>query len=311
MRARLHVRRVCSRLHVRVLYAVVDHLHIVARPAAADVRDAQAQFDLAQAQEIIAGNQVSTAREALRRISGVDPESLAQLAEDLPLERPQPADIDRWVETAVDQNLALAIARFDADSAREQIRVERGARLPTLDVTGSASSSDSGQSQSPDAESAELGLELRLPIYTGGRIDAQVAQARAEALSTAETLVDEERATIQQTRDAYRGVLASISQVRALRQALTSTQQSADATEAGFRAGTRTSVDVLRALRDVFRARSDYASARYDYIINSLQLESAVGSLGEGDLVAINRFLTQSEEENEGDTNEEDGGSGP
>lgn len=261
-----------------------------------DVRDAQAQFDLAQSQEIIANNQVSTAREALRRISGVDPESLAELADDLPLEQPQPAEIDRWVETAVDRNLGLSIARFDAQAAREQIRVERGARLPTLDIAGSAASSDTEQPQSPDADTAELALQLRLPIYTGGRIDAQVAQARAQALASAETLIDEERATIQQTRDAYRGVLASISQVQALRQALTSTQQSSDATEAGFRAGTRTSVDVLRALRDVFRARSDYAAARYDYIINSLQLESAVGSLGEADLVEINRFLTHDDE---------------
>jgi outer membrane protein len=80
-----------------------------------------------------------------------------------------------------------------------------------------------------------------------------------------------------------------------LRQALVSTKKSAEATDAGFRAGTRTSVDVLRALRDIFRARSDYANARYDYIINTLNLKSAAGTLSENDLLGINKFLAPAE----------------
>ena len=126
---------------------------------------------------------------------------------------------------------------------------------------------------------------------TGGRIKAQIAQANAEAMSASQTLIAQERSTTQQTRDSYRGVLASISQVRALRQALVSTQQSAEATDAGFRAGTRTSVEVLQALRDTFRARSDYSGALYDYIINLLSLKSAAGTLNENDLISINNFL--------------------
>ncbi len=79
------------------------------------------------------------------------------------------------------------------------------------------------------------------------------------------------------------------------RQALESTQKAAEATEAGFRAGTRTSVEVLQALRDTFSARSDYAGARYDYIINSLNLKAAAGTLAEDDIYSINRFLSNTE----------------
>ena len=122
-------------------------------------------------------------------------------------------------------------------------------------------------------------------------MNAQVAQAQAESRAAEQNLLAQERTTTQQTRDAYRGVQASISQVKALRQALVSTQKSAEATEAGFRAGTRTSVEVLQALRDTFRAQSDYSSARYDYIINTLNLKAASGILNERDLASINRFL--------------------
>jgi outer membrane protein len=111
-----------------------------------------------------------------------------------------------------------------------------------------------------------------------------------------QTLLSQERSTAQQTRDAYRGVTGSISRANALRQALISTRKSAEATDAGFRAGTRTSVEVLRALRDVYRAESDFAGARYDYLINYLSLKAAAGTLNAADLTPINNFLVSSAE---------------
>jgi len=260
-----------------------------------DVRSAQAQHDLAVAQEIAASNQLSTAREALVLISGVDTESLALLADDLPLLPPDPADIDAWVDQAIDQNLELMIARFAEQSSTTQVAIERAARYPVLNLVGSAASATTEQALRSDTDAAEIKLQLTVPLLTGGRINAQVAQARAQALSSGEQLLAQKRATTQQTRDGYRGVQASISLVKALRQALESTRKSAEATEAGFRAGTRTSVEVLQALRDTYSAQSDYASARYDYIINSLNLKAASGTLSESDLYAVNRFLAEPE----------------
>lgn len=260
-----------------------------------DVRSAQAQYDLAVAQEIAASNQLSTAQEALVLISGLNPSVLSPLADDLPLLPPSPADIDSWVDTATDQNLELVIARLANESSQTQVDLERASRYPTLSLVGTAASSTTEQELRSDADIAEIKLQLSLPILTGGLVNAQIAQARALALSSDEQLLAQERATIQQTRDGYRGVQASISRVKALRQALDSTQKSAEATQAGFRAGTRTSVEVLQALRDTFSARSDYAGARYDYIINSLNLKAAAGTLSEDDIYSINRFLSNPE----------------
>lgn len=260
-----------------------------------DVRSAQAQYDLAVAEEIAASNQLSTAQEALVLISGLNPATISPLADDLPLLPPSPANIDDWVDMAADQNLELVIARLANDSSQTQVDIERASRYPTLDLIAIASSASTERVTSRDADIAEIKLQLNVPILTGGRINAQVAQARALALSSDEQLLAQERATTQQTRDGYRGVQASISRVKALRQALESTQKAAEATDAGFRAGTRTSVEVLQALRDTYSARSDYAGARYDYIINSLNLKAAAGTLAEDDVYSINRFLNTPE----------------
>ncbi|ASJ74024.1 TolC family outer membrane protein [Granulosicoccus antarcticus] len=262
-----------------------------------DVRSAQAQYDLATAQEIAATNQVSTAREALLLITGENPDELAVPADDLPLVPPEPANIDAWVDMAKDQNLELVIARLLNDSNNTQVDIERASRYPTLDLIGTAASSTTDLSSSSDTDVAEIKLQLQVPILTGGRIKSQVAQARALARSSDDLLLAQERATVQQTRDGYRGVEATISRVNALRQALVSTQKAAEATEAGFRAGTRTSVEVLQALRDTFSAQSDYAGARYDYIINSLSLKAAAGTLSENDIDSVNSFLSVAESE--------------
>ncbi|MBX2883716.1 MAG: TolC family outer membrane protein [Granulosicoccus sp.] len=256
-----------------------------------DVRSAQAQYDLAVAQEIAAADQFSTAQEALRRISGVDADLLTPLADDLPLTPPQPTDIDAWVELALEQNFELVIARLAAQSSDTQLSIERASRYPTLDLVGSATTTTTELTGLPDRDLAELKLQLRLPIITGGRVNAQVSQAKAEADAARQKLLSQERTTTQQTRDGFRGVRASIARARALRQALVSTQKSAEATEAGFRAGTRTSVEVLQELRDTYRARSDYAGARYDYIINTLNLKAASSTLTEKDILWINGFL--------------------
>jgi outer membrane protein len=209
------------------------------------------------------------------------------------LSPPDPTDIESWVKLAMENNPDLVVARMASQSAKFGVDAERGARLPTLDLVALASKSETEYSGRPDAEAGELRLEVRLPIYTGGRVKALVNQASAESASANIGLVSQERLVAQRTRDAFRGVVTSISRVKALQQALASTRKSAQATDAGFRAGTRTSVDVLRALRDTYSAQSDYAGARYDYIINALNLRAAAGTLTADDLLPIDNFLVE------------------
>ena len=257
-----------------------------------DVRSAQAQYDLAVAAEIAAQNALENALGAMQVLTGVTPEFIAPLAADLPLVAPNPANGDAWVKLALEQNLDLVASRLSARTAEAGVASVRGSRYPTVDLVGIAQSVEN-EKPNLDLEAGLLRFEFRVPIYTGGRINAQVQQAKADSASANQQLLLQERQTAQQARDAFRGVTGSMARANALKQALVSTRKSAEATDAGFRAGTRTSVEVLNALRDVFRAESDYAGARYDYIINYLSLKAAAGTLTEEDLIPINNFLVK------------------
>ena len=134
-------------------------------------------------------------------------------------------------------------------------------------------------------------MQLNIPLFTGGRINAEKQRAESEYQAARNAALLQRRLTSQQTRDAYLGVVSGISQVKALRQALSSSTIALKATEAGFEVGTRTSVDVLISLQETYASQRDYASARYDYLINILKLKQAAGLLNIDDLAEINRWL--------------------
>ena len=260
--------------------------------AVTDVKEAQAQLDLAVASEVVAENQVALANEALRVIIGQDVPELDPLTESSKLTAPVPQSIDQWIALAETNSPRLQIAKFDHDIARADIKIERGGRLPTVALNGRYTNADTDATENrPEIESGQIQLQVTYPLLSGGRTSALIRQARSRSRQAAFNLETVRRAVEQETRDAYLTVLADISQARALQQALSSTEIAKEATQAGFDAGTRTAVEVLVSLRDTFNASADYAAARHQYVVRSLQLRLAAGILAEKHIEAVNRSL--------------------
>jgi outer membrane protein len=262
--------------------------------AVTDIHDAQARYDLTVAQENDARMQVANALEALREVTGTGYEKLAPLAATLPLDPPAGSDAEGWVKQGVDGNPLVLAATEAANAARKEIERQRAGHYPTLDATATymdSSYNGSRQGAGYDGEDTIYGLQLKLPIFEGGRISSQVRQAQKQYLESQQRLEQQRRATTRETRDAYLGVNVAISQVKAYIQAVVSNQSALEATELGYRVGTRTSVDVLDAERELYGAKRDLASARYNYVLSVLHLEQASGQLGQDDLARVNGWL--------------------
>ncbi len=258
-----------------------------------DVKESQASYDIAVAQEIEADNNLAASREALAIILGGHYDKLSPMRRDVTLPRPEPNNVSRWTENAKLNNLIYQAALFEFQAAQKQVSAEMAEHLPTLDLTASRTYDDPDGAVFVSAESTDttLTLQLNIPIYSGGGTSARHRQAVS---LQEQARVEKDRAlrlAIQQTRDAFLGTSSAIAQVRAFKQALESTQVAHEATQAGFDAGTRTAIDVLAALREVYRAERDYARARYTYIINTLSLKQAAGTLSIEDGHSINQFL--------------------
>lgn len=259
--------------------------------AITDVYEAQAQYDLTVADEIGAVNLLAIARELLQEITNQYEHSPAILKEKIPLLTPDPADIDQWVKQATTQNLSLRSAIYNSDIAKEEINRQRSGHLPTLDIVASHDTSNSNSAFGSESDSDRISLQLNLPIFSGGAVNSRTREASYRSEAAKQSVIQSRRSAKRQTRNAYLSVISEISRVKAFKQAVASNIKSNEATQAGFDVGTRTIVDVLLIQRELFRAKRDYARSRYDYILNTLRLKQAAGSLALPDIEAINEWL--------------------
>ncbi len=270
--------------------------------AVTDVEEARAAHDSGAAAVIAAKRTLASTQELLREITGDAFDWLARPIEPFELATPDPVSEDRWVDMALQQNLALVSSRLAADIARENISSARGGHFPSLDLVGSrykltTNGVDTFTDGTPaggttlDQNQRTIGLQLTFPIYAGGMVSSQVRQAVYQHRAAKERVERVARQTEHDARDSYLGVLSEISRVKALRRAVESNATSLRATESGYEAGTRTAVDVLQSRQLWVQAQTSYSRSRYDYMLNVLKLQLAAGILSQQSLEKINSLL--------------------
>ena len=257
-----------------------------------DVKEAQSSYDSAIAREIDAQIALELSLDALAVVTEDRITNLKTLSSRMELVRPDPDSVEDWIHSALNQNLALLINEYDTKIAQQEIQRNRAKHLPTVDIVASYNDTDTGGlTGSRQTEDSRIGLELNFPIFEGGRTHYQTKESQYLYKAALEAHERIRRETTRDTRDAYHNVVAGISRVGAFGKAVESAEVAAEATEAGFEVGTRTSVDVLLALRSVFQAQRDYSRSRYDYLLDTLRLKRSTGTLKSDDLLQIDNWL--------------------
>ncbi|KJY92275.1 outer membrane channel protein TolC [Pseudoalteromonas piscicida] len=264
--------------------------------AITDVHEARAQFDRAVADEIIAGNAVETARETLRTITGKYHAKLDKLnTETFSTVKPTQNTND-FIEIAKAKNLDLQVAKSAVDIAKDQIDLAKAGHYPTLNLNATYSDSladSAGRQHAPRSDRTSVGLTLDVPIYTGGQTVAATDQARANFVASSEDMEAAMRNMTRSVITSYNQVVSDVATYRALEQAVVSAESALQATEAGFDVGTRTIVDVLVSTQNLYNAKRNLADIRYRYVLSSLRLKQAAGTLSRTDLEAINQGLIE------------------
>jgi len=283
-----------------------DERFKVGLSAITDVHVARAQHDAAVAQVITAQNAVETAREGVVQIIGKNFGDLKKLRDPIPLDKPTPADMQTWVDLAGKQNPTLASAQKSVDSAEYSIQTARSGHLPTLNATlkrqvtpgwgdntyFAANSAAEGPLHGNSINGVtSIGITLSIPIFTGGLVSSQARQAVYQRDAAQDQLEFTRRTVNANTRNAYRAVIAGISEVEAAKAAVVSAQSAVDATQAGFEVGTKTILDVLTSQSTLLQAQSSYSQARHQFVLSGLQLKQAAGVMAAKDLEAVNALL--------------------
>ncbi|UYP29971.1 TolC family outer membrane protein [Pseudomonas sp. Z8(2022)] len=266
-----------------------------------DVLEAQAGFDTARANRLLAERAVDDAFEALVALTNRDYVAVEGIVHTLPVLAPTPNDAKSWVDTAAAQNLNLQASLYAVNAAEENLRQRKAGHAPTLDAVASYQKGDNDSlgftnnnglpGYSGDVSQRSIGLQLNIPLYSGGLTSSQVREAYQRLGQTEQLRESLRRQVVQNTRNLFRAVNTDVETVQARRQSIISNQSALEATEIGYQVGTRNIVDVLDAQRQLYSAVRNYNDARYDYILNNLRLKQAAGTLSPADLEALGSFL--------------------
>ena len=260
-----------------------------------DTHEAQARYDLAVSQEIAAQSDLEAKRKALSQITGKDYPSLRPLRAQVTLSSPTPANVDEWVALTQKQAYPVAIQEAAMQIANLQTKFAHAGHYPTVDLvasygqtwqTGSTLTATSSQ-----INVGSVGLQLAVPIYQGGAISSREREAAANYEKSKQDLENARRTSVLQTQQSFLAVINGVAQVKALEQALVSSQSALDSNKLGYEVGVRINIDVLNAQQQLFSTRRDLAVARYNTITAHLRLKAAAGSLREEDLEEVNRAL--------------------
>jgi protease secretion system outer membrane protein len=258
-----------------------------------DMLETQARLDLSEAQVLEARDNLTAVRNTLEGVIGMDPGTLQKLGPDFRFDAIKPRSFEEWKATALANNHDLQAARFAVESARQEINKARAGHAPRLDFVGVYSKGDAEtlNTYTQDTVNRSIGIQLNVPLYAGGSVNALSRQAVAGHERAKADLEVKTNKVLVELRKAHSLVLSSVSRVEALVKAVESGKELMKATEQSIKGGVRINLDLLSAQQQLFTSQRDLAQARYSYLLGMLRLQAAAGTLDGGDIRQVAAYF--------------------
>ena len=259
-----------------------------------DVDDAQARLDMASAQELEARQNQDQTRRQLEVLINQPFGAMAKLnVAALKLEGPVPANLDEWTQKAEKNSPEMKAMQARLDAARREVSKSQAGHLPTLDAVAQWSNSGSENITRINSryENKSIGLQLNVPLFSGGYVNSTIRQAVAEQTRAEETLEALRRDLGVRVHKEFRGVTEGVLRVRALEQAVRSAEQMMLSTQMSLKAGSRTQLDVLNAQQQYTMALRDLAQARFVYLMSKVKLAALAGDDAVASVDEVNASL--------------------
>lgn len=251
-----------------------------------DMLETQARLDVSEAQVLEAEDALTASRETLGTIIGGAVDGVDDL---VPGFRVRPADdqpFEYWKKVAIEQNPDIKAMVYGVDIADSEVKKAYAGHAPRVDIVGNygKTASDSINTYNQDQKIRSIGLQVNIPLYSGGQVSAQARQAvanREKAKADLQAQIDK---IVLELRKDYGVMASSVKRVDALLKSVASSETLIVATEQSIKGGVRINLDALNAKQQLFTVKRDLAQARYNYLLTSLRMRASVGTLGDGDV---------------------------
>ena len=263
-----------------------------------DINESKTKAALIVAQQIAAIQKLKIKKRQIQTLTGQLPGNLKILSpvvSFIKIDTP----IENWISMGQQNNLELKIKEDEIMIADREIDIQKSDHYPTVDAIASRTRTwdkggfpyDTTTNEGNRIFSDVLGVQLNIPIFSGGLTSSKVREAKLLKNKVEQDAEYLRRQVELRIRENYLNLESNFEQIRAYQQAMESAQLTLDSTEIGFQEGLRNSVDVLVAQQVLFNAKRDILESRYNYLMNTINLKLSVGMLARQDLEEINRYL--------------------
>lgn len=256
-----------------------------------DVQEAQASFDNARVARISAEGDLDNSYEALERLTGKSYAGISKLSNEYPIAEPTPNLPQPWLEKAWQGNLGLKIADQNTEAARRAAKAAHAGHYPTLSVTASHDYDEGTAVSDNSNETNSIGLTFSMPIFSGGATSSKSRELEQRLIEAQQNREDTLRSVTQSTRSLLRNLRTGSLSVQALKQSIKSSQTALEATEEGYKVGTRNVVDVLQAEQQLYASQLEYANARFDFVQDLVTFKQQLGTLSPDDINDLDGWL--------------------
>lgn len=269
-------------------------LGVTSRPL---LEEARAKLDQAEADRLSADADADARRASIEQLAGVLPATdLPFLRETLPPPEADDVPLDRWREWAEAGNPAMLAAQKAFEAATAEVSKQRSGHAPTLELISSYSRNRQEAGGFPgqsgyDIELSSAGIQLNIPLYSGGIQSAKIDEAIAQREKARHDIEAARRTAVLNVRQAWSGQQSARARLRAGQQAVEATTLALRAARMGQRNGLKSELDVLLAEQQWLAARRDWAKAWYELMLSKIRLKATSGRLATSDIAAIDQVF--------------------
>ena len=288
-----------------------------------DANEAQARFDLANAQEIAAHAELVVKRGVLEQLIGhpvkqikpmakdisivgvvADPRSKSRdekgvpIAESVNPKLPLGQALEDWITQSENASYNVLVGQLGVQLAESVYKSSLATNYPSVNFVGTTGFNQSNGSAlnftpttTQNIYNNTIALQMTIPIISGGNSMSVIRQNAALADKAKSDYDNLRRTAAQATRQAFTGFYGGLATVKALEAAEKSSASAVESSKLGYRVGTLINIDVLISLDTLFTTRASLYKARYDTIMNALKLKAQAASLSDEDLKAVNALL--------------------
>jgi outer membrane protein, protease secretion system len=255
--------------------------------------ESRAKLSFSEAQVIESKNNMIDTHNAFKNIVGTNFDRLNALtAEFKPIEL-EPFDFESLQQIALEKNPELLAKKSAVQIAEQEVKKSFAGHMPQLDAVASISqnSSETVVTFNQDINNKSIGLQLNIPIYAGGSVNAITIQNEAKLEKAKADFDTKTKETLAELRTQYNNLQAGTLKINALLQSVESAELLIQATEKSILAGIRTNQDLLNARKQLFETKRDLSLAKYQYLMAFINLKKAAGILSDLDIEKLATYF--------------------